>query len=164
MKASRKPETRGDMDMLNKEDSKMISKVVGRELILERVFNAPRELVFQAFSKAEHLKRWWSTKGWSTPVCEVDFRPGGVWFYCMKCSDESQEEYGMESWGKAVYEDIKEPERIVFIDSFADAEGNIVEEMPLTKMTITFIEQGGKLNMLRRKMSNQCWIWACYRV
>ncbi|SDC01608.1 Uncharacterized conserved protein YndB, AHSA1/START domain [Melghirimyces thermohalophilus] len=150
--------------MLNKEDSKMISKVVGRELILERVFNAPRELVFQAFSKAEHLKRWWSTKGWSTPVCEVDFRPGGVWFYCMKCSDESQEEYGMESWGKAVYEDIKEPERIVFIDSFADAEGNIVEEMPLTKMTITFIEQGGKLNMLRRKMSNQCWIWACYRV
>jgi len=142
----------------------MISKVVGRELILERVFNAPRELVFQAFSKAEHLKRWWSTKGWSTPVCEVDFRPGGVWFYCMKCSDESQEEYGMESWGKAVYEDIKEPERIVFIDSFADAEGNIVEEMPLTKMTITFIEQGGKLNMLRRKMSNQCWIWACYRV
>lgn len=142
----------------------MISKVVGRELILERVFDAPRELVFQAFSKAEHLKRWWSTKGWSTPVCEVDFRPGGVWFYCMKCSDESQEEYGMESWGKAVYEDIKEPERIVFIDSFADAEGNIVEEMPLTKMTITFIEQGGKLNMLRRKMSNQCWIWACYRV
>ncbi len=150
--------------MLNKEDSKMISKVVGRELILERVFNAPRELVFQAFSKAEHLKRWWSTKGWSTPVCEVDFRPGGVWFYCMKCSDESQEEYGMESWGKAVYEDIKEPERIVFIDSFADAEGNIVEEIPLTKMTIMFIEQGGKLNMLRRKMSNQCWIWACYRV
>lgn len=142
----------------------MISKVVGRELILERVFNAPRELVFQAFSKAEHLKRWWSTKGWSTPVCEVDFRPGGVWFYCMKCSDESQEEYGMESWGKAVYEDIKEPERIVFIDSFADAEGNIVEEIPLTKMTIMFIEQGGKLNMLRRKMSNQCWIWACYRV
>ncbi|OYD06162.1 SRPBCC domain-containing protein [Paludifilum halophilum] len=136
--------------MSNRENSKTISKVEGRELILERVFDAPRELVFKAFSEAEHLKRWWSTKGWSTPVCNVDFRPGGVWFYCMKCTDESQEDYGMEFWGKAVYQEIKEPERIVFIDSFSDAEGNIVEEMPSTKMTITFIEQDGKTKLISR--------------
>lgn len=128
----------------------IISKVEGRELVLERVFNAPRELVFKAFSKAEHLKRWWATEGWETPVCNVDFCPGGVWHYCMKCTDENQEYYGMESWGKAVYQEIEEPNRIVLIDSFSDADGNISEEMPSTKMTLLFLEEDGRTKLISR--------------
>lgn len=131
-------------------NSKLTSRTEGRDLILKREFDAPRELVFDAFSKAEHLKKWWSPEGWSTPVCEVDFRPGGVWHYCMKCTDKNQEEYGMESWGKAVYQEIQKPEKIVLIDSFSDAEGNNSEEMPSTKMTLTFVEQDGKTKLISR--------------
>ncbi|GAA0134512.1 hypothetical protein YSY43_13520 [Paenibacillus sp. YSY-4.3] len=47
--------------------------------------DAPRDLVFQMFKEAEHLKRWWGPKGWE--ICNVDFRPGGVRHYCMKCVD-----------------------------------------------------------------------------
>jgi uncharacterized protein YndB with AHSA1/START domain len=134
----------------NNAANKMISRVEERELILERIFDAPRTIVFQAFSKAEHLKRWWGPKGWTLSVCNIDFRPGGVWHFCMKCIDESQEYYGHESWGKAVYSEIVEPERIVYIDSFSDAEGNIVEGMPEAKITMTFVEHEGKTKLISR--------------
>ncbi|WP_372814259.1 MULTISPECIES: SRPBCC domain-containing protein [Paenibacillus] len=126
----------------------MISKVEDHVLVLERVFDAPRELVFKAFSEAEHLKRWFGPKGWPLTVCNIDFRPGGVWHFCMKCTDESQEYYGQESWGKAVYHEIVEPERIVYVDSFSDAEGNIVEGMPETLVTMTFVEHEGKTKLI----------------
>lgn len=55
--------------------NQVVSKVVDdNTLVLERVFQAPRELVFKAFSEAEHLKHWWGPKGWTLPVCNVDFR------------------------------------------------------------------------------------------
>jgi uncharacterized protein YndB with AHSA1/START domain len=130
--------------------NKMTTKIEGRELVLERTFDAPRKLVFQAFSEAEHLKHWWGPKGWSLPVCNIDFRPGGVWHFCMKCTDESQEYYGQESWGKAVYKEIIAPERIVYVDSFSDAEGNTVADMPETLITMTFIEQEGKTTIISR--------------
>lgn len=127
----------------------MIKKVEGSVLILERVFNAPRELVFQAFSEAEHLKHWWGPSGWELPVCNVDFRPGGVWHYCMKCVDKNQGDfYGMESWGKAVYEEIAAPEKIVYVDYFSDAEGNENETMPSTHVTLTFEEFEGKTKLV----------------
>ncbi len=66
----------------------------------------------------------------------------------MKCTDESQEYYGQESWGKAVYHEIVEPERIVYVDSFSDAEGNIVEGMPETLVTMTFVEHEGKTKLI----------------
>jgi uncharacterized protein YndB with AHSA1/START domain len=134
----------------NNAANKMISRVEGRELILERIFDAPRALVFKAFSEAEHLKRWFGPKGWPLTYCEIDFRPGGVWHFCMKCVDESQEYYGQESWGKAVYHEIVEPERIVYVDSFSDAEGNIVEGMPETLITMTFLEHEGKTKLISR--------------
>ena len=89
-----------------------------KQLVLERVFDAPRDLVFKMFKEADHLKRWWGPRGWELPVCKVDFRPGGVWHYCMKCVDPDQGQFfGMESWGKAIYKRRKETvER-----SFADA-------------------------------------------
>lgn len=121
-------------------------------LVLERVFNAPRELVFRAFSEAEHLKHWWGPKGWEIPFCTVDFRPGGVWHYCMKCVDENQGKfYGMESWGKAIYEEIVTSEKIVYTDYFSDAEGTENLEMPSTLVSLTFIdEEGGKTKLVNR--------------
>jgi uncharacterized protein YndB with AHSA1/START domain len=131
--------------------NKMISKVEGQELILERVFDAPRELVFKAFSEAEHLKHWWGPRGWTLTVCNVDFRPGGIWHYCMKCIDENQGDfYGQESWGKAVYQEIVEAEKIVNVDYFSDAEGNEVEGMPSTQVTMTFVEHEGKTKLVSR--------------
>lgn len=131
--------------------NKMISKVEGRELILERVFDAPRELVFKAFSEAEHLKHWWGPRGWTLTVCSVDFRPGGIWHYCMKCIDENQGDfYGYESWGKAVYREIAEPEKVVYVDYFSDAEGKEAEGMPSSEITMMFLEHEGKTKLVSR--------------
>ena len=133
-------------------ESKMQSRVENdRVLVLERVFDAPRELVFDMFKKAEHLKRWWGPRGWEVPVCNIDFRPGGVWHYCMKCVDEGQGDfYGMESWGKGVYREIVEPERIVYTDYFSDAEGNENDALPSTNVDMEFIDLGGKTKLVSR--------------
>ncbi len=121
--------------------NQMVSRVEDKSLILEREFKAPRELVFQAFSQAEHLKHWWGPRGWSLPVCHIDFREGGVWHYCMKCEDKNQGDfYGMESWGKGVYREIIEPEKIVYVDYFSDAEGNVNEDLAETLVTLTFTQ------------------------
>lgn len=112
-----------------------------RVYVMERVFDAPRELVFEAYTTAEHLKNWWGPKDWTLPVCEVDFRPGGVWRYCMKGPD------GMESWGKAVYQEIVEPEKIVYKDTFVDADGNRIDGTPEMLITVTFTEENGKTRL-----------------
>ncbi|MBB6098643.1 uncharacterized protein YndB with AHSA1/START domain [Deinobacterium chartae] len=127
----------------------MISRVqAGKELILERVFKAPKDLVFDAFSKADHLRHWWGPRGWDVTVCTVDFRPGGQWHYCMKCVDPNQGDfYGMESWGLAIYHEIEAPTRIVYTDHFSDAQARINETMPSTRITLTFedVEGGTKI-------------------
>ncbi|MEK8132818.1 SRPBCC domain-containing protein [Paenibacillus filicis] len=119
--------------------NKMTFKVEGSVLTMERVFDAPRELVFEAYSTAEHLKHWWGPRGWTLSACTVDFRPGGIWHYCMKCIDKNQGDfYGFESWGKAVYKDIVASEKIVYTDFFSDAEGHEAAGMPSSDITMTF--------------------------
>lgn len=130
---------------------KMTFKTEGQELMMERVFDAPRELVFKAFSEAEHLKHWWGPRGWTLTVCNIDFRPGGIWHYCMKCMDENQGDfYGFESWGKAIYKEIVEAEKIVYVDYFSDAEGNEAEGMPSSQIEMTFVEVEGKTKLVSR--------------
>lgn len=131
--------------------NKMTSKVEGSVLILERFFDAPQELVFEAYSRAEHLKKWWGPRGWELTVCNIDFRPNGVWHYCMKCLDKNQGDfYGMESWGKAVYKDIVTPEKIVYTDYFSDEDGNETEGMPSSDITLLFIEHEGKTKLVTK--------------
>ncbi|MFB9990800.1 SRPBCC domain-containing protein [Deinococcus oregonensis] len=123
----------------------------GTDLVLERVFNAPRALVFEAFSTPEHLRQWWGPKGWELPVCTVDFRPGGRWHYCMKCVDKAQGQfYGMESWGLGIYREIEAPARIVYTDYFSDAEGGINPELPPTLATLIFEEVEGGTKVISR--------------
>lgn len=124
----------------------------GNVLILERIFNAPRELVFEAHHKPEHLKNWWGPWGWELTHCEMDFRPGGSWHYCMTCQDKNQGEYfGMQSWGKAVYGKIVEPETIAYTDYFSDEDAKINDQLPATQSVTTLIDLGnGKTKLLSR--------------
>lgn len=117
-----------------------------REIVLTRVLDAPRELVWKAWTESEHLARWWAPKGCSTPFCTVDLRPGGRFHYCMRMPD------GSEVWGIGVYREVVEPERIVYTDSFSDEKGNPVppscygmsESHPAeTVVTVTFDEHQG---------------------
>ena len=122
----------------------VVTDAARRELVITRVFDAPRELVFKAFTEPERVAQWWGPKGWTLPVCTMDVRPGGVWHYCMRGPE------GEESWGKAVYREIVEPERIVYIDTFADEEGNPVEGMPEMLITVTFEEYDGQTKLTSR--------------
>lgn len=120
------------------------------ELQITRVFNAPRELVFKAWTEPERLARWWSPRGYSVRVAAFDLRPGGVFHYCQTAPN------GQEQWGKFVYREIVAPERLVYVNSFADPQGNTVRapfsaDWPLEIMNIlTFSEQGGKTTLLMR--------------
>lgn len=128
---------------------KLTTRVECRDYILERMFAAPREQVYRAFSEANHLKHWWGPRGWTVPVCKVDFRPGGVWHYCMKCEDPDQGEFfGMESWGKGVYNEIEVPRILSYTDYFSDAEGHIVEGMPPSEIWMEFIDQDGSTGII----------------
>ncbi len=121
-------------------------QVEEREFVMERIFDAPRQLVWKAWTEPERLAHWWGPKGWTLPVCKLDFREGGVWHYCM------QGPAGETSWGKAVYNEIVEPERIVYTDNFSDEEGNLVEGMPELHITVLFTEHEGKTKLTNRAL------------
>lgn len=129
--------------------NKLVSKVEDNVLILERIFDAPRELVFKMFEESEHLKRWWGPRGWELTVSNIDFRPGGIWHYCMKCFEQG-DYYGIESWGKAVYKEIDRPEMINYTDHFSDAEGNLTGDYPSTDVIMQFIDLDGKTKLVER--------------
>ena len=114
------------------------NKSPDRELVLTRVFDAPREVVFKAWTEVERLKRWWGPKRFTNPVCEVDVRPGGAMRIHMRGPDGTI--YPMTG----VYHEIVEPERLVFTASALDASGNPLFEQ-LTK--VTFEEHGGKTKL-----------------
>lgn len=114
----------------------------GSELIITRIFDAPTELVFEAYSSCEHLKHWWGPKEWPMKECTLDFREGGEWHYCLRGPNE-----GDESWGKAIYKEIDKPDKLVYEDYFSDAEGNINEEMAGMLITVKFIEHEGKTKL-----------------
>lgn len=112
--------------------------------VITRVFDAPRDKVWQAWTEAERLKQWWGPKGFKVHTCKVDLRPGGIFLYGMTAPDGSQ------VWGKFTYREISAPAKLVFIVSFSDPEGGVtrhpgIEDWPLeTLSTVLFEEQGGK--------------------
>jgi uncharacterized protein YndB with AHSA1/START domain len=135
----------------NKATNSLNTSVEGDVLVIERIFNAPRDLVFKAFSDSELLAKWWGPKGWQTENRKLEFKPDGVWHYCMRCTDKDQGEfYGQESWGKGVFHEIAVPEKIVYTDTFSDEEGNTVEVMPAIRITMNFVEQNGQTKIISR--------------
>ncbi len=123
-------------------NNKISVETQGKELIMTRIFDAPPELVSEAYSSCKHLKHWWGPKEWPMDECKMDFREGGEWHYCLRGPNE-----GDESWGKAIYKEIDKPEKLVYEDYFSDAEGDINEEMPGMLITVEFIKHEGKTKL-----------------
>jgi uncharacterized protein YndB with AHSA1/START domain len=120
------------------------------EFVIERLFNAPRHLVWKAFTEADRLAQWWGPAGFKMRVVNLEFSPGGTFHYSMQSPD------GFVMWGKFVYLQIIEPEKLVFINSFSDEKGGITRApmsatWPLEVFNILILsEQDGK-TMLRLK-------------
>lgn len=116
-----------------------------QELVLTRTFDAPRELVFAAYSSCEHLSNWWGPRAWPMVECTMDFHVGGVWHYCLRGPNE-----GDESWGRAVFNEIVEPKRIAYVDAFSDPEGNVKEGMPQTQSSVELADVDGRTRLTLR--------------
>ena len=106
-----------------------------RDLVLSRILDAPRELVWNAWTDPKQVAQWWGPKGFTNPVCELDVRPGGTILIHMRGPD------GVVYPMAGVYQEVVEPERLVFTSAALDAEGKSLFEV-LT--TVTFAEQGQK--------------------
>jgi uncharacterized protein YndB with AHSA1/START domain len=120
---------------------------VNQEFVFTRVFDAPRDLVWKAFTEPERLMHWWGPKGFTMLTCKVDLRHGGVFHYSMRSPD------GHEMWGKWVYREIVPPERLVTVVSFTDAEGTLLRH-PMSSTwprevlhTMTLSERDGKTTL-----------------
>ena len=113
----------------------------GYDLVLTRVFDALRELVFKAWTDPKIVAQWWGPHRFTNPVCELDPRPGGAIRIHMRGPDGTV--YPMTG----VYQEVVEPERIVFTSAALDAAGNPMFEM-LT--TVTYTEERGKTKQILR--------------
>jgi uncharacterized protein YndB with AHSA1/START domain len=91
-----------------------------QDLVIVRDFDAPRDLVWNAWTKPELLMRWSGPKGFTTPVYKMDLRVGGAYHTCMRSPE------GNDYWSTGIYREIVPPQRLVCTDSFADAEGQVV--------------------------------------
>src|SRR3989442_15624771 len=85
-----------------------------QEFTMSRVFDAPRDLVWKAFTEPERMKEWWGPKGFTVIASKMDLRPGGTYHYGMRAPN------GSAMWGKFVFREIPAPERVVLINLFSD--------------------------------------------
>jgi uncharacterized protein YndB with AHSA1/START domain len=111
--------------------------------LISREFDAPRELVWQAWTEAEHMG-WWGPKEVTIHNAKMDLQPGGIFHYAMKPAD------GGTMWGKWVIREVADLERLVFVNSFSDEAGGITRHpmhanWPLEILsTIRFVQRAGK--------------------
>jgi len=107
-----------------------------REIVMTRVFDAPRELVFRALTTPELLKRWFGPHGWTLTECEVDLRVGGAWRFVSKGPG------GRTMGMRGVYREIVPTERIVYTESFDDW-----AEQGSALITTTLVERDGRTTL-----------------
>ncbi len=124
-----------------------------KDLVITRIFNAPRALVWKAWTEPESMMRWWGSKGFTSLFSRIDLRVGGEYLNCMRSPD------GKDLWSKGVYREIVAPERLVMTDSFADENGKTVpathygmsKDFPLEMViTVSFEELDGKTKLTLR--------------
>ena len=124
-----------------------------KEFTITRTFDAPRALVWKAWTSAEALGQWWGPKGAAIRVIAFDLRPGGVFHYAMAFQP------GHEMFGRFVYREIVAPERLVFVSSFSDAAGGITRapfpqlagKWPLEVLNVvTLSEENGRTTLALR--------------
>jgi uncharacterized protein YndB with AHSA1/START domain len=113
-----------------------------RELVVARVFDAPRRLVFRAWTDPVLAAHWWGPKGFTAVSCEMDVRPGGKWRRSMRTPD------GSLRCARGVYREIVTPERLVFTYAWEDADGRPGHE---TLVSVVFVEHGGRTEVTLRQ-------------
>jgi uncharacterized protein YndB with AHSA1/START domain len=111
-----------------------------RELVITRIFDAPRRLVFKAWTDPEHLVHWLGPQGFTGTIMKMDVRPGGAYRLQMRGPE------GDDHWSQGVCREIVEPERLVMTANWADAQGNPTS--PETLLTVTFEEHEGKTKLM----------------
>jgi uncharacterized protein YndB with AHSA1/START domain len=116
-------------------------EAAGRELIIERVFDAPRELVFDAWTDPAHVAQWWGPTGFTTTTHEMDVRQGGVWRFIMHGPD------GTDYPNQVVYTEVVKPERLVYAHG-EDKEGDSGQ----FQVTVTCAEQGNQTKITMRML------------
>jgi len=119
----------------------------GQDFSISRTFDAPRALVWKAWTEAERLAQWWGPKGCKLHVEKLDFRPGGLFVYAMDFQP------GARMWGRFVYHEIAPPERLVFANGFSNAHGEATRApfsatWPLeVRNVLTLTEQDGRTHL-----------------
>lgn len=121
----------------------------GSDFIVTRTFDAPREQVYKAWTDPEEIKKWWGPKNFTAPFARIDLREGGKYLLAMRGPD------GKDFWNGGEFR-VVTPDRLVWVDTFTDANGNPVpastyglsEDYPMeTIITITFVETADKTNV-----------------
>jgi uncharacterized protein YndB with AHSA1/START domain len=116
----------------------LVREPADRVLVIERVFDAPRKLVFDAWTQSEHIAKWWGPRGFKSTVLRNELRPGGAYRIHMLGPDG-------DHWTQGVYREVVPPERLVMVGSWADAQGNPTR--PETTLTLIFEDLGGKTRL-----------------
>lgn len=119
----------------------------GRQVVITRVFDAPRELVYKAFTDPQHLVRWYAPVGCTIDIVSFDAREGGAFHTCIRSTQHH------DCWCKGIFLEVVKPERLVYTMAVADEKGNLVNpidagmdpEWPAeTVVTVTFEMYEGK--------------------
>jgi uncharacterized protein YndB with AHSA1/START domain len=125
----------------------------GGDLVITRFFDAPRDLVWKAWTDPAFVMRWWGPKNFTSPSCRADLRVSGSYLYCMRSPE------GKEIWSGGVFREIHKPEKIVCTAGFTDEQGNPVPaatygmspDFPAEMlMTVTFEVQAGRTRLTLR--------------
>ena len=124
--------------MSTKAKNKATDDYLGREFVITREFDAPRDLVFQAWTDPKHLAQWWGPKGFTNPVCEWDAQPGKAIYVVMRGPNGAEYPMGGE------FREVVEPERLVFTSGALDEKGILLFEF---LHTVTFVERKGKTTL-----------------
>ena len=136
---------------LSKTENERLSE--SRDLVITRQFDAPRRLVWKAWTEPEYFTRWWGPKDYTAPAAKIDLRVGGAYLACMRSAE------GKDFWSTGTYREIAEPQRLVVTDSFADPDGKVVPasyygmpgDWPMeTQIVVTLDEHDGKTTMTLR--------------
>src|SRR5690625_18814 len=96
------------------------SNMESNTLVLTRIFEVPRDLLFKVWTDPRHFEKWWGPKGYLLNIVKMEARPGGSFFGSQKSPE------GHVMWGKFIYQEVEEPEKLIFIQSFSDEEGNTI--------------------------------------
>jgi uncharacterized protein YndB with AHSA1/START domain len=131
---------------------------MSNEVVIERIFNAPVQRVWDAWTKPEEAAKWWGPKHFTAPHMQIDLRVGGKYLFCMHGNEGLSPEFiGKDFWTTGTYKEIVPLQKLVCTDSFSDKDGNIVDpknfgmppETPMImEITILFEDLGDKTKMM----------------